>query len=775
MTKKYGLLSSRLTICTIGIFFYILLAIEFFLSISQPYSNLGFAFDFYEPDFYITKVVKGTEAYNLGLEKGKNFYSINGLTLEEIINYRKSVSEDEYKENFSKFFTFGQQIEIVDYENKRYTFTLEKLPLKYSFLTTSFFVKFKFFVGMFMILCGLVIILLLHSDKNIIPLVYSLFFIGITTANLFDSEFSSYHNFIMENVLLDIGMFLTFTSIFQYFSEIFEYTHHKNLFKYIRFIPPAILIIKYIHILIFKWHVILNPFYHLNALIVVACCVIFLIIFFYVTITFPKNLTVTFKFFIIGLAFAITPLLIDHFCFILAGSIFMTEEDKTFSCIAFIFLPFMLLLAILHNKNLIRTKIVSLITSYFAFAIITAPVFLIFLDYLPLFNIELFSLFYVLISPVIIYLINKIITKFFSLYSEDNARKLANFVQVIAPITDTYTLHKVTTNEIIKLLDCSFVFYYKKNDENWDNLYTWGNITDENKIKKLNEAKTKNRVSFYNDGSFSIPILRNNKPTGVIYIGPKTNGDYYLPGEHILIEEMIRAFHNHYLMYTNNALLQELKNKNSKMIEIQNNTILSMANLIESRDGGTGAHVKRTAEYSVLIAKGAMEKGLFKDEITEEFINMLNKAAPMHDIGKIIVSDSVLKKPAKLTTEEFDEMKLHTTEGNRIVQEVLSNSEDEDYISMTSQIAMHHHEKWNGSGYPSGLKENQIPLCARILSIADVFDALVSPRCYKEPMDPDKAFAIIKEDAGKHFDPVLAEVFLELKDQALDIMKHEYL
>lgn len=259
----------------------------------------------------------------------------------------------------------------------------------------------------------------------------------------------------------------------------------------------------------------------------------------------------------------------------------------------------------------------------------------------------------------------------------------------------------------------------------------------------------------------------------MIFIGPKENNDHYFPGEHILIEEMVRIFHNHYLMYTNNRLVEEIKGQNERVAKMQEDTILSMANLIESRDGGTGAHVKRTAEYSVLISQAAMERGLFSEEINEDFIKLIYKAAPMHDIGKIVVADHILKKPGRFTDAEFDEMKRHTTEGERIVKEVLSNTENDAYIKLTSDIAMYHHEKWDGSGYPSKLQQNQIPLCARILAIADVFDALVSPRCYKEPMPPDQAFEIIKKDAGSHFDPVLAEVFLSLKPQALEIMKHE--
>lgn len=775
MTKNKSFFSNRYTIIIFGILIYILLFIEFFLSINQPFSNLGFGIDFYEPDFYVTKVVKDTPAYNCGINSDTIYYSINNTTVNDIIEYRKSVSEEEYKEHYSDFFSFGDTVNLKDYNGNTYSFTLEKLSLLHKIRSTSLFVKLKFFIGMFMILCGLGILIFLNTDKTVTPLIYGLYFIGITTCNLFDSEFSSRSYYIIATVFLDIGLFFTFTCIFQYFYEIFTYTKHKNFFSYLRYIPSIILILKYIHIVAFKWSIVLNPFYIINSYITVFCCLIFIITFFIVNFTLPKKLTTTFKFFIIGLAFAVIPLLIDHFCYVLTNSIFMKENEKIYSVIPFSFVPFMLIIAALHNRTLIKTRIAALITSYFAFITISAPLFVTLLEYQHILRNEYFALFYVLISPLIIYYVNKAIIKFYSLNTEEDNKKLANFMQLISPITDTLLLHKVTTREIVNILDCSYVFFYKKTEGMWQHFYTWGTITDSEESKKLSEAENKIKTTFYKDGSFSIPIVRESQCTGVIYIGPKANGDLYLPGEHLLIVEMIKGFHKHYLEYTNNNLVQELKLKNNKMVEIQNNTILSMANLIESRDGGTGAHVKRTAEYSVLIAKRAKEKGLFTEEITDDFINLINKAAPMHDIGKIVVSDAVLKKPGKLTTEEFEEMKLHTTEGNRIVQEVLSNSEDPDYIYMTSRIAMYHHEKWNGTGYPSGLKENEIPLCARILAIADVFDALVSPRCYKTPMDPEKAFSIIKEDAGKHFDPVLAEVFLEFKNEALEIMKHEFL
>lgn len=217
---------------------------------------------------------------------------------------------------------------------------------------------------------------------------------------------------------------------------------------------------------------------------------------------------------------------------------------------------------------------------------------------------------------------------------------------------------------------------------------------------------------------------------------------------------------------SNEADIQHKKN-----FELQESIIHSLASLVENRDSDTGEHIQRTSIYVEMIARRAFEKRLFPKEIDENFINRIKKAAPMHDIGKIVVPDSVLKKPGKLSPEEFSTMQIHTTEGSRIIHEILNVADDKEYIQMADDIATSHHERWDGHGYPYQLLETDIPLSARIMAVADVFDALVSPRCYKDPMPMEKAFDIIKEEAGTHFDPVIAELFLEQKDEIAKVLK----
>lgn len=227
-----------------------------------------------------------------------------------------------------------------------------------------------------------------------------------------------------------------------------------------------------------------------------------------------------------------------------------------------------------------------------------------------------------------------------------------------------------------------------------------------------------------------------------------------------------------FFAYFEGLLEQEVYQKNeenSKRIQkMQSGIIAGMANLIESRDGYTGEHVKNTAKYVYLLASMAKDEGLYPDVLTDEYVTRISKAAMLHDVGKIVVSDTVLNKPGKLSDEEFAAMKLHAAEGGDIVKSILAGVTDMDFAKDAEDIARYHHEKWNGTGYPEGKKDEDIPLSARLMAIADVYDALVARRVYKAPMPKEKALAIIEEGAGTHFDEKLARLFVKMMREDTD-------
>lgn len=211
-------------------------------------------------------------------------------------------------------------------------------------------------------------------------------------------------------------------------------------------------------------------------------------------------------------------------------------------------------------------------------------------------------------------------------------------------------------------------------------------------------------------------------------------------------------------MNQEDPIMNEVSRYHSEMV-------MGFATLVENKDGSTGGHIKRTTAYVRLLAEGLRSRGYYKEVLTKDYIKNLCSAAPMHDIGKIAVPDVVLQKPGRLTDEEFAIIKKHTVDGGKIINDTFKHLGNEQYAEIAYQVARFHHEKWNGKGYPDGLSEKEIPLCARIMAVADVFDAVSEKRCYRDAMPLDQCFQIISEGSERDFDPVIVEVFLEDRDK----------
>jgi len=210
----------------------------------------------------------------------------------------------------------------------------------------------------------------------------------------------------------------------------------------------------------------------------------------------------------------------------------------------------------------------------------------------------------------------------------------------------------------------------------------------------------------------------------------------------------------------------EIAKRTREILAVQDVTILAMASLAETRDLETGNHIRRTQHYVKALAQKLKTHPNFSYFLTDNMIEILFKSAPLHDIGKVGIPDSILLKPGKLTPEEFEIMKTHTTLG----RDAIKHAETElgvqvEFLRIAKEIAYNHQEKWDGSGYPTGVSGNDIPISARLMALADVYDALISRRVYKEPMPHEIAVKIIVEGKGKHFDPDIVDAFLSLQDE----------
>ena len=218
--------------------------------------------------------------------------------------------------------------------------------------------------------------------------------------------------------------------------------------------------------------------------------------------------------------------------------------------------------------------------------------------------------------------------------------------------------------------------------------------------------------------------------------------------------------------------IENVEHQTEVIKKLQNGLILVLADMVESRDQCTGEHVRKTAAYTDVIMRQMKKEGIYTDQLTDEFMYDVMNSAPLHDIGKIQVSDTILNKPGKLTDEEFEIMKTHTTAGADVIRHAMDmvSEENSGYLKEAMNLAHYHHEKWNGSGYPCGLKGEEIPLSARVMAVADVFDALVSKRSYKDGFPFEKAMSIIEEGAGSHFDPKVAGALIHASDEVYQIM-----
>jgi len=225
---------------------------------------------------------------------------------------------------------------------------------------------------------------------------------------------------------------------------------------------------------------------------------------------------------------------------------------------------------------------------------------------------------------------------------------------------------------------------------------------------------------------------------------------------HLQIDELIRE------------RTAQLARRTEQLILLQNGIVYTMADLIENRDKNTGGHIDRTAVYFKILVDAMMEYNVYSEEMQNWNMESVVSSARLHDLGKIVIPDAILNKPGPLTDEEFKAMKLHSIEGERIIEKAILQTGDADFLQNAKMIAAYHHECWDGSGYPYGLKEKEIPLQGRIMAIIDVYDALVSERPYKKAFTHENALEIIMKGSGKHFDPKITDVFLKINDRLIN-------
>jgi putative two-component system response regulator len=208
-----------------------------------------------------------------------------------------------------------------------------------------------------------------------------------------------------------------------------------------------------------------------------------------------------------------------------------------------------------------------------------------------------------------------------------------------------------------------------------------------------------------------------------------------------------------------------IRERTMQLNRLQNSIVSVLANMVENRDKGTGGHIERTSAYIKILIEGMKDMNVYSDEIHKWDVEKIISSARMHDLGKISITDIILNKPDKLTEDEYETMKTHALEGERIIDEIIAQTGEAEFLRNARLFAGCHHERWDGKGYPHGLKGEEIPLQGRIMAIVDVYDALVSERPYKKAFTDEEAVKLIMQNAGTQYDPLIADVFFNVKDK----------
>ena len=331
---------------------------------------------------------------------------------------------------------------------------------------------------------------------------------------------------------------------------------------------------------------------------------------------------------------------------------------------------------------------------------------------------------------------------------------------VLYNIPDT-VINSVAQREDTGFISFDFKFRYLGSSENAKVIFPELNKLTVDKpilIESLSGSILKWLKDFARDNTCDKAYYKKDDRVYLVSVGYLSDGVHNRGYQMFITDDTQNQQYIALLDRFNTELKEEVAQKTAHIVEMHDNLLLGMATMVESRDNSTGGHIRRTSDGVRILVEEIKRGTEFK--LDEGFCRNIIKAAPMHDLGKIAVDDRILRKPGRFTDEEFEIMKTHAAEGARIVHEILKNTDDEEFRIIAENVAHYHHERWDGSGYPEGLKGGKIPLEARIMAVADVYDALVSKRVYKEKMSFEEANKIIMDGMGKHFDAKLKPYYV---------------
>ncbi len=738
---------------------------QFLWHINLPYTLSGFRIHTEGSEFIVTDCFPEGPAYMAGLRPGDSIVRINDIDIKEFTEKDADATLEESYNSYSSLYEKGKLYEIECKNGFTCSFVIpEDVPFHTKLKCVSFDNWILFITGFFFVVFGILTSLFAINIEGSSDFVWFMIAAGPCIINSYTEAANPLMYTAFSLIAFDLSASFVVFAVFRivaYFFMLAGKPKEHSVLRKISLIPILLSAIKCFLIGIGATSVFSRIFISWPMILLGLSFIYQFITFIILIRRIQHQPSVIMRFFFLGFCFSTIVPAFQLGLRIISRSFWVTSEyEAMYTILPLLFIPFSVFCALLQTSSvdwdnfsgrLMTGGCTIIIVSFLSRFITSGTVGMV------LFAFALIAVYIVIEKPVVSFLFPKLE------YVQD---KLDALEQKVYRCRNTRDILVAAADWLFTMMNtnlvafCMFsdngksvdnVIYQKTVDEKMTVGMLLSMISERQKHKELNH-----KIMIHKKVGFSVPFYLSHELVGFIFIGQKSKYSIFSSTEIRLVPPVARII-------MESAMVVELNKKNRYVSDMQNRIVFSFADMIESRDGLTGQHVKRTSQIVILIMNSIRGTNMFEDELEPLDYEMIAMAAPLHDIGKIKVPDAILSKPGKLTEEEFAIIKTHPVEGERIISKTMAKIENEKYLKFAKDMALYHHEKWNGTGYPYGLSGKEIPLCARIMAVADVFDALCSERSYKEAYSIDKAFEIFEESKGSHFEPCLVELMYELR------------
>lgn len=755
---------------SVGILTLLLALIQLYLCAYQPVTMKGFVWHGTADGYEITDVAPDGPGDIAGFHEGDIIVAFNSTDM--ISFWREHINNKSFEESCKYtpfFYTRGETYTCTLADGSVKSFTIpEKVMFFQELKLLSRDSIINYITGILFIILGIAIAILSTGAKGISDFVWFLYATGICIINsyvgMYNSEGFSKLTVVLYN-LSCAGIAFSLLRIIGYFYSILgkdkavERIRKISIIPYIIICPELVLMLSGVTSFWGPFGLGTPNLFGSIALVVALLYSFFM--FCRLLMHIPRQSSLSLRFFLMGICFGAFPALGVVLLRTLTASYLAQVNETLVTILPLLSIPIAVFCSVFQALKPEYDQTAARIMSGVCTVIILVLVSLL----LPTSYVMVFVL--LCASPFIFLIVENPITAFLYpklTYVQGDLDSLEK--QVFTCKTED-AVYDVVCQWLFINLNAKYVVFSRLvgSDENTEVETVFEKSSDGSCDTRSLGSMIQDRIRDKNHRSgltthlgrgCSCPLYQSHEITGFIFVGARSQNDMFSGMEMRLLPPVARIL-------MESLIMLRLKKQGQHLSEMQNQIVFSFADMIESRDGSTGLHVKRTSQIVELLSKRLKAEGIYADRLDPLDYDIVPLAAPLHDIGKIQIPDAILSKPGKLTDEEFETIKTHSVEGEKIIRKTMSKIEDEKYLEIARNMALYHHEKWNGTGYPEGLKGDEIPVCARIMAVADVFDALCSARCYKKAFTIDEAFDIFDESRGTHFEPVLVDIMKELR------------